>query len=115
MKTKLLFFLAVGITALLTNLLLFQLRYVWYLSSEDFTFLMGGYAACILGIILLWLRFPSRVLVATIALLVFIFPPLLDSYKYVNLDSDFFIFVLCNLLLFIIATELRRRLVKREA
>jgi hypothetical protein len=103
-------FLVLATAALAVHFFLFQLRYGWYLKPDEFRLLLIGYLLCFCAILFLWLRFPSRFLVATVGLVAFVFPPVLFGENFVAVDVKFSVFVIFSLLLFVGATELRRRM-----
>lgn len=110
-------FFAVAIVSLVLHFLMFELRYMWYLSPADARFLRIGYLIFATAIIALWIFLPSRLLVATISFVCFLFPPLLRGDRFPSLlagevpgDGGIVGFVLFSVLLLVIATELRRRI-----
>lgn len=109
-KFRLLTFLAVALLALGVNFMTFELRYMWYVSTNDAQFLRIGYFVCILSIVMFWLLFPSPILVAALGLMGLIFPPLLRSDVFVSVDWQFAGFVVLSLLLLVGATKLCQRL-----
>lgn len=113
---KLVAFLLLAFLAIGVHFLGFELRYAWYLSPKEVKFLRYGYVICIFCIFLLWLFYPSRVLVAALGLIAFVFPIILgpvilgDEHIFVPLDWKYSGFVILSLLMLICATELRRRI-----
>ena len=109
-KFKLLAFLGIAIVSLTVHFLIFELRYMWYLNADNASFLRIGYAVSLIVIIGLWLMFPSRFLVATTAIVSFIFPPVLRGDVFVSPNWKFMAFVLISICLLMGTTELRRRI-----
>ena len=95
--------------ALAVSWLIFEMRYMWYVKSDDFEFLRNGFAGGAAIIVLLWLFYPSRILVGLTGMAIFVFPPLFDRSRFVPVDGAFFVWSCGALLLFLLATELRRR------
>lgn len=112
-------FLLLATVAIAVHYLMFELRYVWYLNVDDSRFVHTGYNICVFTIILLWVFFPSRILVAMMSFATFLFPPLLRGDRFPSLlagevpgmkDWRFIGVVLFSILLLVGATELRRRI-----
>ena len=102
------FLLSAGL-ALAAFFLAYELRYMWYVSRENFIFLRSIFGVSVLTIILLWVFYPSRILVALVVLACFALPPLLRGAAFVQLDAASLGAVLLCALLVVGATELRRR------
>jgi len=94
--------------ALAVHFGIFELRYTWYIKSQDASFIFGGYILSILLIGASWIWRPSRFFVGVTGLLALIFPPLLRSDAFAPVDAKFLTFVAASVLLLIGATELRR-------
>lgn len=116
-KLKWFVFLLLATVAIAVHYLMFELRYVWYLNVDDSRFVHTGYNICVFTIILLWVFFPSRILVAMMGFATFLFPPLLRGDRFPSLlagevpgDGGVVGFVLFSVLLLVGATELRRRI-----
>jgi len=103
-------FFMLALIACLAHWITFQLRYMWYPGPTEYVFLRGGYAICLILILLLWAFFPSRLLVSSIAVITFLFPPLLRRDAFVQIDWSFAISALPSILLLVGCTELRLRL-----
>lgn len=69
--------------------LLFELRYAWYLNANDVAFIRICNIAFMLGIVGLWIFFPSPILVAVVAILGLLFPPLYNSDKFAIVNLPF--------------------------
>lgn len=114
-RTSLLLFFVIAILGLVLHFFIFEMRYMWYVGQEDFRILRGGYIASVVAISVLWVFYPSRVLVAVVGLLALFFPhlyfapdarPLLGR----GIDLSSIIFALLGVALLVAATELRRRI-----
>jgi len=111
--TRLWLFILLAAVAIGTHLFLFSYRYMWYVSNTDGAFLWAGYGVCLLAFVVLWARYPSRFLVATVCVVSFIFPPILGGDAFVPLTvgvAGLGVSGLVSLLLLVGATELRRRM-----
>lgn len=113
-RTSLLLFFVVAILGLALHFFIFEMRYMWHVSQEDFRLLGGGYIAFVVLIAALWGIFPSRILVAIVGLLALFFPhlyyvsdarPLLGR----EIDPPSIVFALLGVVLLVAATELRCR------
>lgn len=102
-------FLLAAALALTVLFLAFELRYMWYVSRENFIFLRSLFGISLLVIVLLWAFYPSRILVALVVLACFALPPLLRGATFVQLDAASLGAVLLCALLLVGATELRHR------
>ncbi|RDZ28081.1 hypothetical protein [Lysobacter silvisoli] len=101
--------IAVSLVALIAIWFVFETRYMWFVSGDDFTFLRRGSLLGVGLIILLWGVYPSRILAALAAVGIFVFPPLFRGDKFVALDIPFSAWMLGALALVVAATELNRR------
>ncbi len=113
-RTSLLLFFVIAILGLALHFFLFEMRYMWYVSQEDFRLLRGGYIASVVVIAALWAFYPSRILVAITGLLALFFPHLYyaqDARPLLGREIDLpsIIFALLGVALLVAATELRRR------
>jgi hypothetical protein len=102
-------FIALAAVALVLHLLSFELRFRWYLSEKDSQFLTAVYLGCVTLIVLLWIFYPSRVLVATVAAATFFLPPAMRGDVFVAANPLFMLYVSFVVVLLVAATELRRR------
>jgi hypothetical protein len=107
-QTTLILCLLLSALALGVLWFLFEVRYMWYVKSDDFYFLRIGFFIGVVAIISLWTLYPSRLLVALIGACTFAFPPALRAGQFVMLDAKFGIFVIGALLLLVGATQLNR-------
>ena len=107
-KIFILFFVTAAI-AIAVHFFLFELRYVWYLNGDDFSFIRIGYGFFLIAVVLAWCFYPSRVLVSVIGAAAFAFPPLLRGEVFASMTIGMVPFVLLSVLLLLGATELRRR------
>lgn len=73
-RTALVAFAASALTALAAHYLMFEMRYLWYVTMEDARFMRLVYAACIAAILLLWAFSPSRIAVAFVGTFALFFP-----------------------------------------
>lgn len=103
-------FLLSAVLGLTVFFLAFELRYMWYVSRENFIFLRAIVGGSVLAVLGLWAFYPSRILVALIVAACFTLPPLLRGTTFVQLDAASLGAVLLCALLLVGATELRRRL-----
>ena len=85
-----------------------KLRYAWYISNDDARFLDAGYLLVAGAIIALWFFFPSRVLVALLAAILFVFPTVFRPETFVWLDLSSALFFLVPVMLLVCATHWRR-------
>jgi len=103
-------FFSLALIAILVHWTTFEIRYIWYPGPTEYVFLRGGYAMCLIVILFLWAFFPSRLLVLSVAVITFLFPPLLRRDAFVPIDWSFAIFTQLSILLLVGVTELRLRL-----
>src|SRR5258708_2409437 len=101
-------FLAAAFVALVAYVLTFELRYMWYLNSSEATFIRITYAVSIVAIVALWVFLPWRLIVAIVALLGFVVPPLYNDTSFAKMDWRFAGFCLISISLLVLATHLRR-------
>ena len=101
-------YLVVSLVALGIYFLIFELRYMWYLGTNDSAVLRGGSIACTLAIVGLWVFFPSPILVAVIAFFGLIFPPFYDRNAFAMVDLRFVGFMLLGVGLLVAVTYLWR-------
>lgn len=72
-------FVVCALVALAVHWLVFEMRYMWYVTVEDANFMRSIYAACAAGILLLWAFFPSRIAVVLVGIFALFFPHLFFS------------------------------------
>ena len=104
------FFAAIS---LFVSWFVFELRYMWFLSHHSFLFLRIGFLLCIGLIILSWAVYPSRLFVGLIGIALFIFPPILRSQAYVQIDGEFAVWLSGAVLLLVATTEIDLRARRR--
>lgn len=106
----LMLFLIFAAISLYSQLLIIDLRYIWFLDERESMSITLIHVISVVFVILLWSFFPSRILVMLAAFAGYLLPPLIDSDAFVTIDFGFMLYVLPSLLLFYLATELRRRI-----
>lgn len=87
----------------------FMLRYGWYTTPENAIALNVGFGIFLVGCGLAWFMFPSKILMLSVCLALFAYPPLYDASNFVGLDWKSFPFMALCVLLLIAAIEMRRR------
>lgn len=107
-------FLALAGLAFCVSVLLFEMRYVWYVDASELAALRGGYAVFALMIIGLWAFLPSRALVFSVAIAALLLPHFFfagDSRALAGrgIDLASLSVVFGSALLFALATHLRRK------
>lgn len=108
-RFALLLCVAAALAGILVHLSLFSFRYGWYADASNSTLLLVVYGGFLAASTCLWIFFPSRILVALLALVTFALPPMLRPRDFVALDVPFSVFVGMALLIIVGAVELRRR------
>jgi hypothetical protein len=113
---KLAIFIFLAGFAIVVHYFVLGLRYAYYVPIEQYKFLQYGYAVCIFCILLLWIFYPSRILVAIVAFAGLVFPNVLgvsvlgNKGIIVPIDWAYFGAISFSIFLLVCATELRRRL-----
>lgn len=106
MKIALFFVLAcLGLAA---SYVAFKMRYGWYLTNENAHLLDIGFLVGSGAIAILWALFPSRVAVAVVGAMIFVFPPVLKPETFAALDVPFGALSLLPIALLVLATHVRR-------
>ena len=90
-------------------LVVFELRYVWYVDSTDLQILRGGFTAGALVLVVLWVFFPSKIAIAVIGLVILLFPNILPEHR-LPISTAFAALVLFCIALLVAAGEVRRRI-----
>lgn len=98
--------------SLVVLLVVFELRYVWYLSPSELWALRGGFAVGALALIALWVWFPFRIATAVLGLATLTFPTLLPGHR-PPVSVGFVTTAFFCIALLVAATEVRRRVVYR--
>ncbi len=113
---KLAVFIFLASFAVVVHYFVLGLRYAYYIPMEQYRFLQYGYGICIFCILMLWIFYPSRLLVAAVAFAGIVFPNVLgvsiigNKGVFVPLDWGYMGAILFSVFLLVCATELRRRL-----
>jgi hypothetical protein len=98
-------FACLGLAA---SYVMLKMRYGWYLANEDAHFLDVGFLIATSVIVGLWAFFPSRVAVAVVAAIIFVFPPALKNETFAAMDASFAVLLLIPIALLVCATHFRR-------
>lgn len=101
-------FLVLASLALWAYLLVFELRYHWYLSPHYSMLIRGTALMTVATIVILWAFFPSRGLVMLASVSGMLLPPIYDKNIFVKMDARFAVVVAFIVVLLFIATHLRR-------
>ncbi len=109
-RVKIALFLICACLGMAVSYTLLKMRYGWYLLNQDAHFLDIGFLAAAGAVVVLWSVFPSRVAVALVGAMVFVFPPILRPETFVAVDLPFASFSLIPIALLVLATYLRRTL-----
>lgn len=106
MITKTLLF-AFGLISLALFWVVFELRYIWGIDSQQLFILRLGLGLFALAILFLWVLYPSTPVVAALGLLGLLFPPIIDQ-RYVSVTLGFVPWILLVIGFLVATTELRR-------
>lgn len=109
MRKILVAFLIVAVIAVVVHFLLFKMRYGWYTSNEEATFLNVGFFATLLVILFLWAFYPTRIGVALAGIATIVFPFVLRPQSFPTLNWGYVALSLIPLALLVFATYLRQR------
>jgi hypothetical protein len=120
MKIRIVLFFVSAALALGVHLFLFEMRYMWYVEPDDYRLLRGVYIACAGTVIALWAMFPSRILVALVALIALFFPHLYydsGSRPLLGREIDLLMIsvALFSAMLLVGVTQIRRSMKGRKA
>lgn len=110
---KVILVLICSVISLLLFWVLFELRYMWFVEVEQARVLRFGIALFALLIVILWIIYPSRAMVAALGTLGLLFPPIInEQYVWPNLGFVPWMLVVIG---FLVATTQLRRIQKRDA
>lgn len=101
-------FLMLALVAMAAHAFTFAFRYLWYLSPGAYSFAIIGYLLCALGIVFLWVRKPSLVIVGALGVIALIFPPILRPKDFVGVDVVYGIYAIVAVALLLGATYYRK-------
>ena len=101
--------LAAVAAAVIAYWLTFELRYRWYLPSDQSLFLSAVVVVSAIAMASLWVWYPSRLLVAIVASFGLAVPPLAMGDVFVSWDLKFAPFIVGVVALCVLAMHLRRR------
>lgn len=102
-------FIAVAVVAVISHYFIFQMRYGWYSTGDNFSFLVTGYVIGLLVMVALWMCYPSRIAVVVVAIGMLGFPALLRPDVFAKPDIGFVTYAVIPLTLLVFATYLRSR------
>ncbi|MDQ0008684.1 hypothetical protein J2T07_000843 [Luteibacter jiangsuensis] len=105
---KIALFLVLACFGLAASYATFKMRYGWYQVNEDAHFLDIGFLTGAGVIVSLWALFPSRVAVAVVGAVIFVFPPVLKQETFAAMDIPFAALSLFLIALLVLVTHLRR-------
>lgn len=113
--SKIVLFCLLALGALAVHVFVFSFRYLWYLSPNEYAFVVIGYCLCAFGIIALWVFRPLPVAIGGLGGLALVFPPILRPQSFVGIDFIYCVYMLVAVAALVGATYYRRRMLKRRA
>lgn len=105
---KVILFMVLACFSLAASYATFKMRYGWYLMNEDARFLDVGFLIAASAIVVLWTLFPSRVAVAVVGAMIFVFPSVLKQETFASVDIPFAVLSLVPIALLVLTTHVRR-------
>lgn len=85
---------------------IFELRYMWYVSNEEFMLLRMIEAVGIGLILVLWLLYPSRIAIVAVGIAALSCPSFMPSKGSVPLDGAFIVWLCAAAAMLLVATQL---------
>ena len=102
-----LIFAAIGI---LIHSFLFKIKFGWYVSKEDALLLDVICYGGIFLMCLIWYFYPSKILIGTLSIVIFLLPQLIRSEAFLGVKLDMIPILIIPVVLLVLATEFRRRM-----
>ena len=79
--SRAIWWIAARIAVLVIFVVVFDLRYIWYINASEFQLLASGLAIGLAAIVAAWAWYPSRVLTGSLALITMKFPLLFETSR----------------------------------
>lgn len=109
-KNQVILFLVFAILGILTHWFLFEIKFRWYVSKEDALLLDVICYGGIFLMCLIWYFYPSKILIGTLSIVIFLLPQLIRSEAFLGVKLDMIPILIIPVVLLLLATEFRRRM-----